>query len=76
MIAQELLRENKRMLDKSIRETERDRQGLQTQEKKLLVEIKLIAKQGQMGEAMKGVTKAMGRMNRQMNLPSLQRIMQ
>ncbi|MFQ6619094.1 hypothetical protein Gotur_000016 [Gossypium turneri] len=29
-----------------------------------------------MGEAMKGVTKAMGRMNRQMNLPSLQKIMQ
>lgn len=29
-----------------------------------------------MGEAMKGVTKAMGQMNRQMNLPSLQRIMQ
>lgn len=29
-----------------------------------------------MGEAMKGVTKAMGQMNRQMNLPALQRIMQ
>lgn len=29
-----------------------------------------------MGEAMKGVTKAMGQMNRQMNLPSLQKIMQ
>ncbi|KAI9102893.1 hypothetical protein K1719_023332 [Acacia pycnantha] len=29
-----------------------------------------------MGEAMKGVTKAMGQMNRQMNLPSLQSIMQ
>ena len=28
-----------------------------------------------MGEAMKGVTKAMGQMNRQMNLPSLQKIM-
>nr|DAD43559.1 TPA_asm: hypothetical protein HUJ06_001789 [Nelumbo nucifera] len=115
----ELLRENKRMLDKSIREIERERQGLQTQEKKLITEIKKSAKQGQMGavrimakdlirtrhqiekfyklksqlqgvalriqtlkstqamgEAMKGVTKAMGQMNRQMNLPSLQRIMQ
>jgi len=114
----ELLRENKRMLDKSIREIERERQGLQTQEKKLIVEIKKSAKQGQMGavrvmakdlirtrhqiekfyklksqlqgvslriqtlkstqamgEAMKGVTKAMGQMNRQMNLPSLQKIM-
>ncbi|KAJ8756081.1 hypothetical protein K2173_024628 [Erythroxylum novogranatense] len=115
----ELLRENKRMIDKSIREIERERQGLQSQEKKLIVEIKKNAKQGQMGavrvmakdlirtrhqiekfyklksqlqgvslriqtlkstqamgEAMKGVTKAMGKMNRQMNLPSLQRIMQ
>ncbi|XP_042413904.1 vacuolar protein sorting-associated protein 2 homolog 1-like [Zingiber officinale] len=115
----ELLRENKRMLDKSIREIERERQGLQAQEKKLIVEIKKTAKQGQMaavkvmakdlirtrhqitkfyalksqlqgvslriqtlkstqamGEAMKGVTKAMGQMNKQMNLPALQRIMQ
>nr|XP_043625119.1 vacuolar protein sorting-associated protein 2 homolog 1 [Erigeron canadensis] len=115
----ELLRENKRMIDKSIREIERERQGLQTQEKKLIAEIKKSAKQGQMGavkvmakdlirtrhqiekfyklksqlqgvslriqtlkstqamgEAMKGVTKAMGQMNRQMNLPSLQKIMQ
>lgn len=44
----ELLRENKRMLDKSIREIERERQGLQTQEKKLIAEIKKVAKQGQM----------------------------
>ncbi|EHA8592010.1 putative Vacuolar protein sorting-associated protein 2 [Cocos nucifera] len=29
-----------------------------------------------MGEAMKGVTKAMGQMNRQMNIPGLQKIMQ
>ncbi|XP_054785803.1 vacuolar protein sorting-associated protein 2 homolog 1-like [Prosopis cineraria] len=115
----ELLRENKRMLDKSIREIERERQSLQSQEKKLIAEIKKTAKQGQMGavrvmakdlvrtrhqiekfyklksqlqgvslriqtlksthamgEAMKGVTKAMGQMNRRMNLPSLQKIMQ
>ncbi|MCL7030702.1 hypothetical protein MKW94_019500 [Papaver nudicaule] len=45
----ELLRENKRMLDKSIREIERERQGLQAQEKKLIGEIKKSAKQGQMG---------------------------
>ncbi|KAF6150539.1 hypothetical protein GIB67_030340 [Kingdonia uniflora] len=44
-----LLRENKRMLDKSIREIERERQSLQTQEKKLIMEIKKSAKQGQMG---------------------------
>ncbi|KAK9131342.1 hypothetical protein Sjap_011829 [Stephania japonica] len=114
----ELLRENKRMIDRSIREIERERQGLQTQEKKVIAEIKKSAKQGQMGavrvmakdlirtrhqiekfyklksqlqgvglriqtlkstqamgEAMKGVTKAMGQMNRRMNLPSLQKIM-
>ncbi|KAI8553394.1 hypothetical protein RHMOL_Rhmol05G0012700 [Rhododendron molle] len=119
MLFSELLRENKRMLDKSIREIERERQGLQAQEKKLIVQIKNNAKQGQMGavkvmakdlirtrhqvekfyklksqlqgvslriqtlkstqamgEAMKGVTKAMGQMNRQMNLPALQKIMQ
>eukprot|EP01018_Ginkgo_biloba_P034465 Gb_23887 [translate_table: standard] len=45
----ELLRENKRMLDRSIRDIERERQGLQTQEKKLITEIKKTAKQGQMG---------------------------
>lgn len=47
-LAAELLRENKRMIDKSIREIERERQGLQAQEKKLIVEIKKNAKQGQM----------------------------
>ena len=44
----ELLRENKRMLDKSIRELDRERVGLQNQEKKLILEIKKAAKQGQM----------------------------
>ncbi|KAJ8631701.1 hypothetical protein MRB53_025024 [Persea americana] len=115
----ELLRDNKRMIDKSIKEIERERQSLQSQEKKLIIDIKKTAKQGQMGavkvmakdlirtrhqitkfyalksqlqgvalriqtlkstqamgEAMKGVTKAMGQMNRQMNLPALQKIMQ
>ncbi|EFJ19439.1 hypothetical protein SELMODRAFT_268105 [Selaginella moellendorffii] len=114
----ELLRENKRMLDKSIREIERERQNLQTQEKKLIAEIKKTAKQGQMSavkvmakdlirtrhqitkfyglksqlqgvslriqtlkstqamaDAMKGVTKAMSQMNKQLNLPALQKIM-
>lgn len=36
------------MLDKSIREIERERQSLQAQEKKLITEIKKTAKQGQM----------------------------
>lgn len=37
------------MLDRSIRDLERERQGLQAQEKKLIVEIKKTAKQNQMG---------------------------
>lgn len=40
------------MLDKSIREIERERQGLQAQEKKLIVQIKNNAKQGQMVRAL------------------------
>ena len=44
----ELLRENKRMLDKAIRELDRERMGLQNQEKKIVAEIKKMAKQGQM----------------------------
>lgn len=48
LVLSELLRENKRMLDRSIREIERERQGLQAQEKKLITEIKKTAKEGQM----------------------------
>jgi charged multivesicular body protein 2A len=43
-----MLRENKRMLDKAIRELDRERMGLQNQEKKTIVEIKKMAKEGQM----------------------------
>ena len=42
-------RENKRMLDKSIRELDRERNNLQSQEKKLIADIKKMAKQNQMG---------------------------
>jgi hypothetical protein len=44
----EMLRENKRMLDKAIRELDRERIGLQNQEKKTVAEIKKMAKEGQM----------------------------
>ncbi|GJP32213.1 hypothetical protein CLOM_g16809 [Closterium sp. NIES-68] len=114
----EILRENKRMLDRSIRELDRERAQLQLQEKKLVADIKKSAKQGQMGavrvmakdlirtrhqvtkfyglksqlqgvslriqtlkstqamaDAMKGVTKAMRSMNKQLNLPALQKVM-
>ena len=36
------------MLDRAIRELDRERMGLQTQEKKLIAEIKKMAKEGQM----------------------------
>jgi charged multivesicular body protein 2A len=115
---QELLRENKRMLDKAIRELDRERMALQNQEKKVILEIKKTAKQGQMdavkvmakslvrnraavtkmyqlksqlqavslriqtlkstqamADSMRGATKAMGAMNKQMNLPALNKIM-
>lgn len=36
------------MLDRSIRELDRERTGLQNQEKKLVMEIKKMAKEGQM----------------------------
>ena len=45
----ELLRENKRALDRSIREIERERNALMSQEKKLIAEIKRTAKANQMG---------------------------
>ncbi|GFH24426.1 uncharacterized protein HaLaN_22221 [Haematococcus lacustris] len=44
----DLLRENKRMLDKAIRELDRERMGLQNQDKKIVADIKKMAKEGQM----------------------------
>jgi len=116
--AAEQLREHKRALDKAIRELDRERAALEAQEKKVINDIRKMAKQNQMGaakimakdlvrtrryiqkfykmrtqlqgvslrvqtlksnaamaDAMKGVTKAMARMNKQLNLPQLQRIM-
>jgi len=113
----EIMRENQRLLQKSMREIDRERTSLQNQEKKIIIEIKKLAKQNQMGaakimakdlvrtrnqvqkfykmraelqavslriqtlhstasmaDAMKGVTKAMIRMNRSMNLPAMQAI--
>lgn len=59
----EILRENKRMLDKAIRELDRERMGLQNQEKKTIAEIKKLAKEGQM-DAVKVMAKSLIR-NRQ-----------
>jgi len=114
----EQLRENKRKLDRAIRDLDRERMSMQSQEKKLIVEMKKMAKQGQnasvkvmakslirmrhqitkfytiksqlqnvsmrmqtlkatqsMADAMKGVTKALGTMNKQLDLPALQTVM-
>jgi len=115
---EELLRQNQRALNKAIRDLDRERSKMEQQEKKLIQDIKKMAKENQMDSvkimardlvrtrryikkfmlmkaniqgvslkiqtlrsqsamatAMKGVTRAMGNMNRQMNLPQIQRIM-
>lgn len=116
---EELLRQNQRSLNKAIRELDRERSKMEQNEKKLIADIKKMAKENQMepvktmakdlvrtrkyikkfilmkaniqavslkvqtlrsqnamAMAMKGVTRALGSMNRQMNLPQIQRIMQ
>lgn len=115
---EQLLRENQRLLQRAIRDLDRERTKMEAQEKKVIMDIKKMAKAGQMdavkvmakdlvrtrnfckkfmlmkanlqavslkiatmkgqhsmATAMKGVTKAMGRMNKQMNLPQIQKIM-
>ncbi|XP_027489224.1 charged multivesicular body protein 2a [Corapipo altera] len=115
---EELLRQNQRALGRAVRELDRERQKLEAQEKKIIVDIKKMAKQGQMdavrvmakdlvrtrryirkfitmranvqgvslkiqtlksnssmATAMRGVTKAMATMNRQLKLPQIQKIM-
>ena len=57
----ELLRENKRMLDRSIREIDRERASMMSQEKKLIAEIKRMAKANQMGAVKVRRSKARGR---------------
>lgn len=43
-----MLRENKRNLDRAIRDLDRERMGLQNQEKRIVIDIKKMAKEGQM----------------------------
>ncbi|KHJ93951.1 SNF7 family protein [Oesophagostomum dentatum] len=69
----EMLRQNQRALNKAIRELDREKSRMEMQEKKVIAEIKKMAKMNQM--AMKGVTRAMQSMNRQLNLPQIQKIM-
>jgi charged multivesicular body protein 2A len=45
---EEILKQNQRALNKTIRELDRERSKLETQEKKVISDIKKMAKQGQM----------------------------
>eukprot|EP00099_Drosophila_melanogaster_P023634 NP_651455.1 vacuolar protein sorting 2 [Drosophila melanogaster] len=115
----EMLRKNQRALNKAMRDLDRERMKMEQQEKKIIADIKKMAKEGQMdavkimakdlvrtrryakkfmlmkaniqavslkiqtlksqntmAQAMKGVTKAMQNMNRQLNLPQIQKILQ
>ena len=47
----ELARENKRIVDRAVRQIERERMKLDTNEKKVLEEIKKLAKKNQHGPA-------------------------
>ncbi|EFA01563.1 charged multivesicular body protein 2a [Tribolium castaneum] len=116
---EEMLRKNQRALNKAMRDLDREKMKMEQQEKKVINDIKKLAKEGQMdavkimardlvrtrryvkkfmlmkaniqavslkiqtlrsqnamAQAMKGVTKAMQSMNRQLNLPQIQRILQ
>nr|CAG4636630.1 EOG090X0H8I [Eubosmina coregoni] len=116
---EEMLRRNQRSLNKAIRDLDRERMKMEQQEKKIIADIKKMAKDNQMdavkimamdlvrtrryvkkfilmraniqavslkiqtlksqnamAEAMKGVTKAMQNMNKQLKLPQIQKIMQ
>lgn len=44
----EMLRQNQRALNKAMRELDRERSRLEMQEKKIIVDIKKMAKMGQM----------------------------
>ncbi|XP_074652789.1 charged multivesicular body protein 2a-like [Tubulanus polymorphus] len=115
---EEMLRQNQRLLTRAMRDLDRERSKMEQQEKKVINDIKKMAKEGQMdavkimakdlvrtrryvkkfilmkaniqavslkiqtlrsnntmAQAMKGVTKAMQTMNKQLKLPQIQKIM-
>lgn len=45
----EVLRENKRTINRAVRELDREKTGLEREEKRIIMEIKQAAKQQQMG---------------------------
>lgn len=116
---EEMMRKNQRALNKAMRDLDREKMKMEQQEKKVIADIKKLAKEGQMdavkimakdlvrtrryvkkfmlmkaniqavslkiqtlksqntmAQAMKGVTKAMQSMNKTMNLPQIQKILQ
>ena len=44
----EVLRENKRMINRAVRELDREKTGLEREEKRMIMEIKKAAKENQM----------------------------
>lgn len=118
MTPDEMMRKNQRALNKAMRDLDREKLKMEQQEKKVIADIKKLAKEGQidavkimakdlvrtrryvkkfmlmkaniqavslkiqtlksqntMAMAMKGVTQAMQNMNRQMNMPQIQKIL-
>ncbi|CRK98494.1 CLUMA_CG011851, isoform A [Clunio marinus] len=118
MTPDEMLRKNQRALNKAMRDLDRERMKMEQQEKKVIADIKKLAKDNQMdavkimakdlvrtrrqsrkfmlmkaniqavslkiqtlksqntmAQAMKGVSRAMMNMNRQMNMPQIQQIL-
>ncbi|GAB0097983.1 charged multivesicular body protein 2a [Sergentomyia squamirostris] len=118
MTPEEMLRKNQRALNKAMRDLDREKMKMEQQEKKVIADIKKLAKEGQMdavkimakdlvrtrryvkkfmlmkaniqavslkiqtlksqntmAQAMKGVTRAMQNMNKQLNLPQIQKIL-
>lgn len=118
MTPDEMIRKNQRALNKAMRDLDREKMKMEQQEKKVIADIKKLAKEGQMdavkimaldlvrtrryvkkfmlmkaniqavslkiqtlksqntmAQAMNGVTKAMANMNRQLNLPQIQKIL-
>ncbi|XP_035780477.1 charged multivesicular body protein 2a-like [Anopheles albimanus] len=118
MSPDEMMRKNQRALNKAMRDLDREKMKMEQQEKKIIADIKKLAKENQMdavkimakdlvrtrryvrkfmlmkaniqavslkiqtlksqnamGEAMKGVTRAMTNMNRQLNMPQIQKIL-
>ncbi|XP_002734514.1 charged multivesicular body protein 2a-like [Saccoglossus kowalevskii] len=115
---EQILKQNQRALNRAMRDLDRERGKMEQQEKKIIADIKKMAKQGEMdavkimakdlvrtrryvkkfimmraniqavslkvqtlrsnnemAKAMKGVTKAMQTMNKQLKLPQIQKIM-